>query len=56
VLDRTGEPKALFHSGVILAGSGHKKEAKKYLEEALDASYELGPVAAMEIREGLRRL
>ncbi len=56
VLDRTGEPKALFHSGVILAGSGHKKEAKKYLEEALDASYELGPVAAMEIRGELSKI
>ena len=56
VMNQTQEPKALYHTGVILAGNGHKKEAKQYLEEALDASFELGPVAAMEIREGLRRL
>ncbi len=56
VMNQTQEPEALYHSGVILAGTGNKKEAKKYLEEALDASYELGPVATQEIREDLRRL
>ncbi|MBI1224973.1 MAG: cell surface protein [Bacteroidetes bacterium] len=56
VMNQTQEPKAIYHTGVILAGNGHKKEAKKYLEEALGASFELGPVAAMEIKEDLKRL
>lgn len=56
VMNQTEEPGTLYQTGVILAGNGLKKVAKQYLEEALDASFELGPVAAMEIREGLRRL
>ncbi len=56
VMNQTQEPKALYLTGVILAGNGHKTVAKQYLEEALDASFELGPVAAMEIREDLKRL
>lgn len=56
VLNRTHEPKALYHSGVILLENGHKEEAKEYLEEALDASYELGPVATAEIQAALRKI
>lgn len=56
VLDQTEEPKALYHSGIILSGNGLKKEAKQYFEAALDASFELGPVAAGEIREQLSRM
>ncbi len=56
VLDQTQEPNALYHAGLILMGNGHKKEAKQYLEAALEAAYELGPIAAAEIREELGQL
>lgn len=56
VMNQTQEPKALYHSGVILAGNGLKKEAKQYLEEALEASFELGPLATAEIQIALGKI
>jgi len=56
VFDRTEEPDALYFSGVILRENGRKQAARKCLEAALDASYELGPVATKEIRAELAKL
>ncbi|MFN0014762.1 MAG: hypothetical protein ACKVU2_09470 [Saprospiraceae bacterium] len=56
VLDRTEEPDALLCSGIIFRENGYKQAARKCLEAALDASYELGPVATIQIREELGKL
>lgn len=56
VFERTEEPDALFCSGVIFRENGQKQAARRCLEAALDASYELGPVATMEIRAELAKL
>ncbi|HEX4958496.1 MAG TPA: tetratricopeptide repeat protein [Lacibacter sp.] len=50
------EPDALFHLGVIYLRAGKKELAKKYLTEAGESSYELGPLAANEINEYLKQL
>lgn len=56
VLDHTEEPNALYRSGIILKSGGDKKQAKKCLEAALEAGYELGPVAVAEIKTALAQL
>ena len=56
VVKRNHEPDALFHLGVIYMHSGNKELAKKYLTEAKESSYELGPVAAKEIESYLQQL
>lgn len=56
VIGQTGEPLALYHSGLILKENGKKKEAKKLLEAALDASFELGPVVTADIKRQLEQL
>ncbi|MEZ4959972.1 MAG: hypothetical protein R2830_09145 [Saprospiraceae bacterium] len=56
VMEQTGEPVALYHTGLILKATGHEKEARKFLEEALQASFELGPVLAHDIEENLAQL
>ena len=53
VLGQTSEPVALFHSGIILKEAGQYDKAEKYLEEALEAAFELGPVATEEIKQHL---
>ncbi|MEO1260322.1 MAG: hypothetical protein AAFZ15_16115 [Bacteroidota bacterium] len=56
VLNQTGEPVAQYHSGVILKEAGQYEKAEEYLEEALGAGYELGPVVAQEIKTHLEEL
>ena len=56
VIGQTGEPKALYHAGVILRENGRKEDANMQLNAALDASFELGPVVAKEIETQLSRL
>ncbi|HFA49789.1 MAG TPA: cell surface protein [Bacteroidetes bacterium] len=53
VLYQTQEPVAMYHAGLILKAAGRYDEAGKYLEEALDAAFELGPVVELEIKEEL---
>ncbi len=56
VVNRTEEPNALYRAGIILLRNGERESAKEYLESALEASYELGPVATAEIRQELSKL
>lgn len=56
VINQTSEPAALYHAGLIFKAIGEKSEAKKYLSEALDAKFELGPLIAMEIERELAEL
>ncbi len=50
------EPDAVFYLGKIYLANGNYKKAKKYLEEAYESSYELGPSATKEINEALKQL
>lgn len=56
VLHKTSEPVAIYHAGVILKEGGEYEQAEKYLEEAHDAAYELGPVIAREVARHLEEL
>lgn len=53
VENRVFEPGVLYHMGVIYKAAGNKKKAKKYLKEAAEAAYELGPVLSKEITKEL---
>jgi len=50
---RTFEPDAAYHLGIIYKANGFEEEAEKYLEEALESSFELGPVTSNEIKKAL---
>jgi len=56
VNDQTEEPMTLFHRGIILKGAGKTEAAKKYLGEALEAEYELGPLITQEIKQALAKM
>lgn len=56
VVDQTEEPEALYHTGIIFKEGGQKKEARKYLKAALDASFELGPLVTDDIKQHLQQL
>ena len=56
VLQKTSEPVALYHSGIILKAASQFEKAEKYLDEALEAAYELGPVVAQEIEQHLEQI
>ncbi len=56
VYKRTFEPGAVMHTAFIYAANGNNQEAKKMLEECLESSFELGPVATLQLKEKLRTL
>lgn len=56
IVNKTFEPDALYHIGIIYKQAGNKKLAKQYLTEALESSFELGPLVTTEIKEELKRL
>ena len=56
IINKTFEPDALYHIGVIYKQAGNKKMAKRYLNEALESSFELGPLVTNEIKEELKTL
>ena len=51
--NRTSEPDALYHLGMIFHANGFKKEARRYLRKAANSSFELGPVISKKIQERL---
>ncbi|MCE7993761.1 MAG: tetratricopeptide repeat protein [Roseivirga sp.] len=51
---QTQEPDALYHLGMIYQYNGHRKEARKYLNEALESSFELGPITTAAIEKALK--
>ncbi len=51
---QTFEPDALYHLGIIYQYNGYKKQARRYLEEALDSSFELGPLTTAAIKKALK--
>jgi hypothetical protein len=56
IINQTFEPDALYHIGLLLKQSGNKKAAKQYLTEALESSFELGPLVSNEIKQELKTL
>lgn len=56
VIGQTEEPNAIFRIGVIYKANRKMHQAKKYLSEAYDASFELGPVTKKEIDNYLTQL
>lgn len=50
------EPDALYHLGLVYKQNGNDKLAKYYLKEALESSFELGPVVTKEIEQQLLNL
>jgi hypothetical protein len=56
IINKTFEPDALYHIGLLLKKSGRPKLAKQYLTDALESSFELGPVTANEIKLELKTL
>lgn len=56
VRNKTFEPDALYHIGVIYKQAGNKKLARQYLNEALQSSFELGPLVTNDIQKELKTL
>ena len=54
VENRNHEPDALYHLGIIYASSGNTKKAKRFLKEANDSAFELGPDVAAKIVNDLK--
>ena len=50
------EPDALYHLGLVYKQNGNDKLAKRYLKEAMESSFELGPVVTKEIEQQLLNL
>lgn len=48
---KTSEPNALFHSALIYKANGMKDKVASLKEELMGATYELGPVKAIEIEK-----
>lgn len=51
---QTFEPDTLYHLGMIYQYNGYKEQARKYLKEALDSSFELGPLTTEAIKNALK--
>lgn len=56
VYKHSSEPDAMMHTAFIYAANGKKQEAKELLQECLESSFELGPVASKEIMDMLASL
>ncbi|MFM9909523.1 MAG: tetratricopeptide repeat protein, partial [Chitinophagaceae bacterium] len=56
VLNKNFEPEALYHLGLIYKQNGNKEKAWNYLNQALNSSFELGPVITDEIKQQLNTL
>lgn len=54
VVEKTFEPEAAYHLGMIYKANGFEKEAEKYLEHALESSFELGPSVTHDIQKALK--
>jgi tetratricopeptide (TPR) repeat protein len=55
VKGRDFEPVSLYRGAYILKAVGRKEEAKKFFEESLESSFELGPVITKMIKEELAK-
>ncbi|MBO3699174.1 lipopolysaccharide assembly protein LapB [Roseivirga sp. E12] len=51
---QSSEPEVLYHLGVIYKMNGQDGKGDKYLKEALESAYELGPLTTKHIKENLK--
>jgi tetratricopeptide (TPR) repeat protein len=56
VLDKTFEPDVLLHAAFILKANGNRELSRELFNKCLAASFELGPVAAAQIKQQLAGL
>ncbi|RXK59410.1 hypothetical protein ESA94_14855 [Lacibacter luteus] len=56
VINKTFEPDALYHIGLIFKKAGNNNLAKYYLGQALESSFELGPQVTKNITQELQSL
>lgn len=54
--NRCFEPDVLYHLGIIYLTKGNKDKARKYLTQARESAYELGPSISQKIEESLENL
>lgn len=52
----TYEPEALYHLGMICLANKQNERAEKYLLEALESEFELGPSTSSKIQEALKSI
>jgi tetratricopeptide (TPR) repeat protein len=53
VINKTSEPEALFHLGIIYKSNNMNSEARNCFKEALESSFELGPLTTAKIKNAL---
>ncbi len=51
---QSSEPEVLYHLGMIYKMNQQESKGNKYLKEALESAYELGPVTTQRIKESLK--
>ena len=56
VTGKTFEPDAAYHTGMIYLANGFEEDAEKYLEEALESSFELGQSVTRDIEQALEKI
>lgn len=56
VVGKTFEPDAAYHLGMIYMANGFNKEARIYLKEAIESSFELGPAVTRDMKEALEKI
>jgi tetratricopeptide (TPR) repeat protein len=56
VQGKTFEPDAAYHLGMIYLANSQSIEAEKYLELALESSFELGPIVTRDIKNTLEKI
>jgi len=56
VIGKSFEPELVYNSGIILLEHGDFKNARMLLNEAKEASFELGPLVSKNIEENLNRI
>lgn len=54
VKDQTFEPDALYHIGMIHLANGNEREAREFLNQALESEFELGPSISRRIKTVLQ--
>lgn len=56
VAGQTYEPEALYHLGMIYLANKQNEKAEKYLREALESKFELGPSITRQIKHALMNI
>lgn len=56
VTGKTFEPSSAYHVGMIYLANNFEIDAEKYLEQALESSFELGPIITRDIEQALEKI